>query len=187
VITGEWLNPPPSVRDDGSALLVTAAAGGDFWRTTSYGYDRDSGHALLSPFGPEAAIEVSFIADYDHQFDQAGLLVRLDETTWIKAGAEYCDGVLQLGAVVTRGVSDWSSFPVPWAGREVTIRASRSADAVTIRARAGDDPWQMIRLAPFPPAVEATAGPYCCAPERDGLTVRFTRATPTAPDETLHP
>lgn len=92
MITGDWLNPPPSVRDDGSALLVTAAAGSDFWRTTSYGYDRDSGHALLSPFGPEAAVEVSFLADYDHQFDQAGLLVRLDETTWIKAGAEYCDG-----------------------------------------------------------------------------------------------
>ncbi|MEO3829031.1 DUF1349 domain-containing protein [Actinomadura sp. B10D3] len=187
MITGEWLNTPPSVRDDGSALLVTAAAGSDFWRTTSYGYDRDSGHALLSPFGPEAAVEVSFDADYDQQFDQAGLLVRLDETTWIKAGAEYCDGTLQLGAVVTRGVSDWSSFPVPWAGREVTIRASRSGDAVTIRARAGDDPWQMIRLAPFPPGVEAVAGPYCCAPEREGLTVRFTRADPAPPDEALHP
>ncbi|TDD75779.1 DUF1349 domain-containing protein [Actinomadura darangshiensis] len=187
MITGEWLNPPPSAAPDGAGLLVTAAKGSDFWRTTSYGYDRDSGHALLSPFGPEAAVEVSFVADYDHQFDQAGLLVRLDETTWIKAGAEYCDGALQLGAVVTNEVSDWSSAPVPWTGREVTLRASRSGDAVTIRARAGDDPWQMIRLAPFPSDVPATAGPYCCAPERDGLTVRFTRVIQGPPDATLHP
>ncbi|TDC47521.1 DUF1349 domain-containing protein [Actinomadura sp. KC345] len=186
MITGEWLNPPPAADHDGSALLVTAAKGSDFWRTTSYGYDRDGGHALLSPLGPEAAVEVSFIADYDHQFDQAGLLLYLDETTWIKAGAEYCDGELQLGAVVTRGVSDWSSGPVPWAGREITVRASRSGDAVTVRARAGDDPWQMIRLAPFPVDVPAKAGPYCCAPEREGLTVRFTRVSTGAPDEALH-
>jgi regulation of enolase protein 1 (concanavalin A-like superfamily) len=186
VITGQWLNPPPASAQDGSALLVTAGKGSDFWRTTSYGYDRDSGHALLSPLGPEAAIEVSFIADYDHQFDQAGILVRLDEETWIKAGVEYCDGALQLGAVVTHRVSDWSSSPVPWQGREVTLRASRSGDAVTIRARADSDPWQMIRLAPFPPAADATAGPYCCAPERDGLTVRFTHVSAGPPDETLH-
>ncbi|MEU8121462.1 DUF1349 domain-containing protein [Spirillospora sp. NPDC049024] len=187
MFTGEWLNPPLSATSDGPALLVTAAKGGDFWRTTSYGYDRDSGHALLSPFGPEAAVEVSFVAAYAHQFDQAGVLVRLSETTWIKAGVEYCDGALQLGAVVTDGVSDWSSAPVPWHGREVTVRASRSGDAVTIRARAGDDPWQMIRLAPFPAGVTASAGLYCCAPERDGLTVRFTRVAETPPDAVLHP
>ena len=186
MITGEWLNPPPVADHDGSALLVTAAKGSDFWRTTSYGYDRNGGHALLSPLGPEAAVEVSFVADYDHQFDQAGLLLYLDETTWIKAGAEYCDGGLQLGAVATRGVSDWSSGPVPWAGREITVRASRSGDAVTVRARAGEEPWQLIRLAPFPADVPAKAGPYCCAPEREGLTVRFTRVSTGAPDEALH-
>ena len=186
MISGEWLNRPPASTQDEPALLVTAEKGSDFWRTTAYGYDRDSGHALLSPLGPEAAIEVSFVADYDQQFDQAGILVRLDEETWIKAGVEYCDGVLQLGAVVTHKVSDWSSAPVPWTGREVTLRASRSFDAVPIRARAGSDPWQMIRLAPFPPGVPATAGPYCCAPERDGLTVRFTRVSMGRPDETLH-
>ncbi len=59
--------------------------------------------------------------------------MRLDERTWIKAGIEYCDGALQLGAVVTAGASGWSSAPVPWHGREMTLRASRSGDAVTVR------------------------------------------------------
>ncbi|MFD0688841.1 DUF1349 domain-containing protein [Actinomadura fibrosa] len=187
MFTGEWLNPPPAVAEDGPHLLVTAERGSDFWRTTSYGYDRDGGHALLAPFAAEAAVEVSFVAAYDTQFDQAGVLVRLDAATWIKAGVEYCDGALQLGAVVTHGASDWSSAPVDWAGREVTVRASRSGDAVTVRARAGDDPWHMIRLAPFPAGVPAQAGPYCCAPENDALTVRFTRTLVGPPDKTLHP
>ncbi|MEW2359847.1 DUF1349 domain-containing protein [Spirillospora sp. NPDC029432] len=184
---GTWLNEPPAAARDGADLLMTAARGSDFWRTTSYGYDRDSGHALLAPLGPDAAAEVTFRADFTEQFDQAGLLLRLDERTWIKAGVEYADGLFQAGAVVTHDRSDWSTFPVPeWAGRAVTIRASRTGDAVTVRARAGDEPWRMLRVAPFPPGVPAAAGPYCCAPERDGLTVRFTRLAIGPPDESLH-
>ncbi len=185
--SGRWLNPPPSHARDGDALLVTAERGSDFWRTTSYGYDRDSGHALLADLPAEAAVEVSFVAAFTDQFDQAGLLLRADERTWIKAGVEFADGVPQTGAVVTRDVSDWSTAPVPeWAGRTITIRASRSGDAVTIRARADDDPWQMLRVAPFPEGVPAQAGPYCCAPEREGLTVRFTHFATGAPDTSLH-
>ncbi|MGI5163808.1 DUF1349 domain-containing protein [Spirillospora sp. CA-253888] len=184
---GRWLDPPPAHARDGADLLVTAERGSDFWRTTSYGFERDSGHALLAGLAAEAAVEVSFVAAFTEQFDQAGLLLRIDDRTWIKAGVEFADGVPQTGAVVTREVSDWSVAPVPeWAGRTVTIRASRSGDAVTLRARADDDPWQMLRVAPFPKGVEAQAGPYCCAPEREGLTVRFTRWTTGAPDASLH-
>jgi regulation of enolase protein 1 (concanavalin A-like superfamily) len=182
-----WLNPPPEVVRDGDDLLVTAERGSDFWRTTSYGYDRDSGHALLAPLAPEAAVEATFAAAFTEQFDQAGLLIRLDERTWIKAGVEFADGIAQAGAVVTRDRSDWSTGPVPdWTGRTVTIRASRSGDAVTVRGRAEDEPWRMLRVAPFPEGVPATAGIYCCAPTRSGLTVRFTRLAFGDPDRSLH-
>ena len=62
------------------------------------------------------AAEVCFVVDYGEQFDQAGLLVRADAHSWIKAGVEVSDGELQVGAVVTREASDWSLGPVPhWA------------------------------------------------------------------------
>ncbi|MFF5263878.1 DUF1349 domain-containing protein [Actinomadura viridis] len=184
---GGWLNPPPSLGRDGGDLLVTAERGSDFWRTTSYGYDRDSGHALLFPLAAEGAVEVSFTAAFTEQFDQAGLLVRRDERTWIKAGVEFADGVPQAGAVVTLDRSDWSTGPVPdWSGRTVRIRASRSGDAVTVRGRAGGEPWRMLRVAPFPEGVPASAGLYCCAPERSGLTVRFTRLAFGPADLSLH-
>ena len=62
-------------------------------------------------------------------------LLRAAEDRWIKAGVEGADGVPQVGAVVTNPVSDWSVGPVPaWVGRSVTVRASRSGDAVTIHA-----------------------------------------------------
>lgn len=184
---GTWLNPPPAAAPAGDDLLVTAAAGSDLWQRTSYGFRRDSGHALLAPFPPESAVEVSFVVDYGELFDQAGVLIRVDEQTWVKAGVEISDGAPQLSAVVTAGASDWSMAPVPrWAGARVTLRASWSAGALTVRARTEEEPWRMIRLAPFAPDVPVSAGPYCAAPERDGLTVRFTSWRTGVPDASLH-
>ncbi|MEW1913339.1 DUF1349 domain-containing protein [Kitasatospora sp. NPDC085895] len=182
-----WLNPPASAVPDGRVLVVTTRDRSDFWRTTGYGFVRDDGHALLAPLPDGTAVEVSFVADFDTLYDQAGVMVRVDESTWTKAGVEMSDGVAHLGAVVTRGVSDWSLSPVPeWHGREVTVRASRSGDALTVRARCEDGPWRLVRYAPLTPEAHATAGPYCCSPQRDGLRVRFTAFTFGPADSALH-
>jgi regulation of enolase protein 1 (concanavalin A-like superfamily) len=182
-----WLNPPLSTEPDGDALLVTTRHGSDFWRTTSYGFVHDDGHALLTAFRPGSAVEVGFVARLDELYDQAGLMVRVDAQNWIKAGIELSDGLPQLGAVVTHGRSDWSVAPVPdWAGRRVTIRASRAGDAMTVRARCEDEPWRMVRLAPLAPDATAAAGPFCCSPQREGLTVRFTRFVVGPADTALH-
>ena len=158
-------------------LVVTAVEGSDFWRTTAYGFVHDDGHALLRPFPIGEAVEVSFILDYDQQFDQAGVLVRASETSWAKAGVEISDGVAQVGAVVTHGVSDWSVAPVPdWIGSEVTVRVSRGDDALTVRAKGAGDSWRLVRVAPWP--VDASHRPQVrTAARRLGRAceVRFTR------------
>lgn len=185
--SGDWLNSPPEAAPDGRDLLVTAAEGSDFWRTTAYDFVHDDGHGLLRPFEPGTAVEVSFRLDYGSQFDQAGILVRADARHWVKAGVEVVDGAPQLSAVVTHEVSDWSARPVrEWSSDVVTIRASRAGDALTIRARRQDDPWQFVRLAPWPPDLDAVAGPYCCAPTRAGLRVRFTTWRTGPADLRLH-
>ena len=139
--TGEWTVPPVDLRFDGPDLLATAEKGSDAWRTTAHGYITDNAHALLAPLADGEAVEVDFVAELPEQFDQAGLMVRADEAQWIKAGADFADGTLQLGAVVTRDASDWSSSPIPdWAGKTVTISASRSGDAILIRARVAGEP-----------------------------------------------
>jgi regulation of enolase protein 1 (concanavalin A-like superfamily) len=171
-----WLNEPPEVKADGDDLLVTTGNETDFWRVTGYGYVKDDGHALLAALDIGSAVEVTYVADMTELYDQAGVLVRVDADTWLKAGTELSDGMAQLSTVVTHGVSDWAQQPVPeWAGRPVTVRVSRVGDALTVRARVADEPWRMIRLAPLAPDAVTTAGPYCCTPTRAGLTVRFTR------------
>ncbi|MFC8847445.1 MULTISPECIES: DUF1349 domain-containing protein [unclassified Micromonospora] len=186
---GEWLHQPVRTEPtpDGG-LIVEPAEGSDFWRHTSYGFVHDNGPALLAPLLSGSAVEVDFRFDFAEQFDQAGVLVRVDERNWVKAGVEVSDGQPQVGAVVTREVSDWSVAPVPeWSGRQVSVRVSRAGDALTIRARAGDEPWRLVRVSPLAPDAEAAAGPFCCAPLRSGLAVRFTGWRQGPADAALHP
>jgi regulation of enolase protein 1 (concanavalin A-like superfamily) len=183
---GVWLNPPVSVSVESNNLKVTTVHESDFWRNTSYGFVHDSGHALLIDFPVNTSMEVTFVLDYSGQFDQAGIIVYSDSQHWIKAGVESADGFPQVGAVVTSVNSDWSLAPVPqWMGKEVTVRASRTTDALTIRARCGDDD-QLIRLAPIDPSRSWSAGPHCASPVSASLEVTFTRWTQGDSDLTLH-
>jgi regulation of enolase protein 1 (concanavalin A-like superfamily) len=185
---GTWTTEPAHVSSAASGHLdVTAAEGSDAWRHTAYGFVHDNAHALLAPFAVGDAMEVSFRAPWDGQFDQAGVFVLVDEEHWVKAGIEYSDDHLGLGAVVTDIRSDWSVGHVDdWHDSEITVRVSRWHDAVIVRARADDQPWRLVRVAPFDGDAPATAGPFLAAPTRAGLTVRFTRWQRSAADARLH-
>ena len=71
---GEWSTAPEAAEVHGPDLLVTARPESDFWRVTSYGFVHDDGHGLLVELADGTAVEVSFIADFDQEFDQAGLI-----------------------------------------------------------------------------------------------------------------
>ena len=183
---GTWTRQPVSISQVGDSLTVEAAAESDWWRTTSYGFIHDDGHALIKEFPDESAVEVSFILNYTEQFDQAGIFITSDSENWIKAGVEYCDGFPQVGAVVTQVISDWSVAPVAeWMNQEVTIRVSRSGDAVTVRAGINNN-LRLVRVAPLDASRTWSAGPMFCAPTRAGLTVTFTKWTEGPADSELH-
>ncbi|QYH36327.1 DUF1349 domain-containing protein [Salinibacterium sp. M195] len=185
--TARWTTEPVAVEFSDETLRVTAAENSDAWRTTSYGFVHDTEHAFISPLPVDSAIEVSFVLDFSEQFDQAGLFVRESDSEWMKAGVEISDGAPQLGAVVTHGFSDWSVAPVAeWSGRTVTMRASRTGNAITVRARVDDDDFRLVRLAYFSPEANLEAGLYCCGATRAGLVVTFTGYRQTDADVSLH-
>lgn len=147
----------------------------------------DTEHALLAPLAVGEAMDVSFRASWDGQFDQAGVFVKIDSERWIKAGLEFADGHLGLGAVVTDRGSDWSvGWVDEWRDSEITVRVSRWPDAVIVRACADDGEWRLVRVAPFDGDAAASAGPFLAAPTRAGLTVRFTRWERSGADAALH-
>jgi regulation of enolase protein 1 (concanavalin A-like superfamily) len=163
-----WLNEPARWTGSLDALTVECEPGTDFWRTTHYGFVRDSGHFAFEPL--EDSVEVRFRGDFAAQYDQAGLMLRVDAEHWIKAGIELADGRAWLSVVVTRGLSDWSQQPAPAPGADGfwSVRAVRDRDSVQLLC---DD--QPIRLAPLSGTI--VAGPMCAAPEGPGFTARFAR------------
>lgn len=185
--SGSWLNPPPEFRVIDGELEVVSGKETDFWNHTGYEFTHDNGHALLHPFPPHSAMEVEFSADWAAQFDQAGMLMHADPEHWIKAGVEFADGVLGVGAVVTAENSDWSVGHVPeWGGKQIWVRVSRTENAVTIRARIDGEPWRLVRLAPIDSRLDWHAGPTVASPSRAGLVVRFRTWQTSQPESALH-
>ena len=169
-----WLNPPLAETRSAGELTVKTRAATDFWQHTFYGFRRDSGHFLHRTVAGDFTASVKFIGRYEALYDQAGLMLRADETHWVKTGIEYTDGERHLSAVVTNEFSDWSVLPYLHAGDEVSIRLTRHGEAIRIQF---EDPatghWQMLRLAYLKPAAELQVGVMCCSPEREGFEVTF--------------
>jgi hypothetical protein len=105
---------------------------------------------LLAELPDGSAMEVSFVRPAPSSSTMRAVAA-CQPQHWVKAGVEHVDGHLNVGAVVTDQVSDWSTWPIDWSDRETWVRASRLGDAVTVRAHGGDARWQLVRLAPIDP------------------------------------
>lgn len=174
----DWLNEPPAWRDDGARLTVATGANTDFWRETHYGFVRDSGHLRHVAAPGDFTAEATFGGAYGTLYDQAGLMVRLDERNWVKAGVEFVDGRRLLSCVVTRDFSDWSLAAGQEAPEAVRLRLRRAGTALHVEWRPagngahGADGHEPLRLAHFPKG-PARVGPMCCSPERGGFEAWF--------------
>src|SRR5262245_11766723 len=104
----QWHNEPPTWTAHERTITVTTAPKTDFWRKTHSGTITDNGHFYYDRVTGDFAAEVKISGQYRALYDQAGWMVRLDETTWLKCGIEYLEGIQYASAVVTRDYSDWS-------------------------------------------------------------------------------
>ena len=56
------------------------------------GWD-DSGHAFLKPVSGDFTASTTVTGAYETLYDQAGLMLRIDATHWVKTGIEFTDGL----------------------------------------------------------------------------------------------
>lgn len=177
-----WHEEPErwSVIGSGSTerLRVEPSAGTDFWQRTHYGFQADNGHALLAEVTGDLVMTTHARFTPAHQYDQAGLMVRLSPDCWLKTSVEHEPGRAgRLGAVVTnQGYSDWST--APFDGNDVWLRVRREgADYVVDSSRDGQA-WEQLRLARLAEddgQRSVAAGLYACSPKGAGFVAEFTR------------
>jgi regulation of enolase protein 1 (concanavalin A-like superfamily) len=179
--TMHWQNAPKKSTVDAQSLRVQVDGGTDFWRVTHYGFIRDNGHFYYQEQEGDFLAKVKVIGHYKDLYDQAGLMIRLDEKNWIKTGIEYVKGVQNVSAVVTRDVSDWSVVPRQDSPAAVWLTLLRKGDFVEIQYSFDNKDFKMLRLAYFPPTPgrKVQIGLMCAAPDGKGFPVEFEDFTVT--------
>jgi regulation of enolase protein 1 (concanavalin A-like superfamily) len=169
-----WLNPPASVNfEPGGVITARAKSRTDFWRKTFYGYITDNGHFFhIKVFG-EFMFQARVNGKYAALYDQAGLMVRLDEKHWMKCGSELVENKRWASVVFTHEFSDWStsedlsqSDPVYW-------RVVRKKDSIEAQCSKDGEKFHTLRQGYFPPFVEVQVGVMCAAPEGAGFEAVF--------------
>ena len=170
---GVWLNRPRKRTITADTLDMTTDKGSDFWRETFYGFTRDSGHFYGMPAPARFTAQLRIRAAYEKLYDQAGIMVRIDEERWVKAGIELSDGRAMLSSVLTDGRSDWATAPYTDDPKDFWMRATVADGVLRLQVSNDGKIWPLVRLAPFPQAQSYLVGPMCCTPERQGLKVRF--------------
>lgn len=185
--TGDWHNTPPQWQLSEDALTLETGSETDFWSETLYGFRRDDGHALLVPVSGDFTAHLTFDGAYETLYDQAGVMLRQDETHWLKAGIEFSDAVPNMSVVVTRGASDWSTLALPSASGPQRLRLTRIGNAVVVQFRNAANRWQLLRVADFSVGTELLVGPMACSPKRSGFRAVFTEfAIGPAVTQALH-
>jgi uncharacterized protein len=170
-----WFNEP-STYQLGDGLEIFTDEKTDFWQRTHYGFRRDDGHCLLTTLAGDFSIMARVEFRPQEQYDQCGLIVRVDGENWIKTSTEYEDEqVSRLGSVVTNlGYSDWATQDVPSAHREMGYRISRRGSDFRIESSFDGREWLQMRIAHLHQApAQLAAGVYACSPIGKAFWCRF--------------
>lgn len=169
----QWYNQPPFWNEQDGILTVTSGAKTDFWRKTHYGFIRDSGNFYYQQVTGDFIALVKITGQYQTLYDQAGLMIRLDETTWLKCGIEFVDDVQHVSAVVTRDYSDWSFVPMSHNPTSLWLKLLRKGETVQVLYSLNGEQYTMLRMAYLTEAETVQVGLMCASPESEGFSVTF--------------
>ena len=168
-----WLNEPARWSQRDGVLTVTAEARTDFWRSTGYGFVRDNGHLYGQTRTGDFDLSLRVRGAYADQFDQAGAMLRVDETCWLKTGVEMFENRMRMSTVVTSGHSNWAIASLPPTAAELRLLVSRRGDAVEVRYAPDESELELAAIVYLPPDREVLAGAMCAAPDGSGFEASF--------------
>ncbi len=169
----QWFNEPLNWTIKDGSLLMFVTPKTDYWRETHYGFTVDDGPFYYKTCGGEFETKVKISGDYITRYDQMGLMLRIDEKTWIKTGVEYVDDQIKISAVVTNNKSDWSVVPLDHKPKSIWIKAIRRFDAVEIFYSLDDQNYTMMRIAHFPDNKPVMIGLTAASPDGEGFNALF--------------
>lgn len=169
----KWFNEPASSKQVGDQLAVTTKLKTDFWRKTFYDYVTDNGHFFFLPVAGDFTFECGVGGKYAALYDQAGLMVRIDSSNWLKCGLELVDGIGHASVVVTREYSDWSTVRGITTKEPLTWRMVRKGSSLEVLYSLDGKNFTSTRLGYLPLPASVDTGIMCASPEGGGFDCTF--------------
>jgi regulation of enolase protein 1 (concanavalin A-like superfamily) len=169
----DWYNKPSEFTINPDIISITADGHTDFWRKTRHGYIEDNGHFYFQEVTGNFTAEVKVTGDYATLYDQAGMMARLDELTWLKCGIEFVEGYQYASVVVTRDFSDWSVVRLDTNPESIWFRLSRYDSAFEVSYSLNGDDFHMLRQTYLTEALTIKVGLMIAAPKGDGFAAQF--------------
>lgn len=161
-----WFNQPTKFQL-GEGLEIFTDEKTDFWQRTHYGFQRDDGHCLFTRQVGDFTLTTHVEFRPVSQYDQCGLMVRIDSDNWIKASTEYENEThSRLGSVVTNlGFSDWATQDISSDHREMWYRINRTGRDFILENSYDGLIWLQMRITHLHRAAEVLEiGAYACSP-----------------------
>ncbi len=171
-----WYNEPNRWEVNDEKLSIFPLAETDFWQKTHYGFSPDNGHFLNIKIEGDFICETQVDCKFKNQYDQAGLMVRVSEESWMKTSIEFEQNEPNnLGAVVTsRGYSDWSTQPVSDELINFGLRITRTGSDYKVECKENDaGNWFQLRLFHLEDKPIVDVGVYACSPKGAGFQADF--------------
>jgi uncharacterized protein len=169
----KWFNEPASAKQSGDQFVVTTKPKTDFWRKTLYDYVTDNGHFFSLPITGDFTFESRIAGKYAALYDQAGLMVRIDSSNWLKCGLELVDGIGHASVVVTREFSDWSTVRGITTKDPLRWRIVRKGSSLEVLYSLDGKNFISTRLGYLPLQATVDTGIMCCSPEGAGFECTF--------------
>lgn len=169
----QWFNESEKWEVKNKTLNMEVTPKSDYWRVSHYGFTVDDAPFYYATYGGEFEVKVKITGNYKTRFDQMGLMLRIDNERWIKAGVEFVDNKFNISAVVTDKKSDWSVLQLEKTPSFVWIKAVRRLDAVEFFYSLDDKNYIMIRNAPFQDNIPVMVGLMAASPDGDGFNAKF--------------
>ena len=159
-----WFNPPVSSKINSGVLTVRSKPKTDFWQKTFDGYTADSGHFFHLPASGDFKFTALCNGNFATQYDQNGLMVRIDADNWMRCGTEFIDGKRSASVVFTRTYSDGSTLPDLSQTAPIWWRLVRKNDSIETFLSLDGEKYMSVRMGYFPKEKTVQVGIMCCAP-----------------------
>jgi regulation of enolase protein 1 (concanavalin A-like superfamily) len=170
-----WFNEPKNWAIEGGKLVVYPEKS-DFWSKTHYGFSFDNGHCLLYRMKGDFVLATKVRFSPQHQYDQAGLMVRISKECWLKTSVEFEDEHLsRLGVVVTNsGYSDWSTQDFGPMINEIELKVEKRGQDAVVAFKTEQTNWSQMRIAHLHQQADLIqCGLYACCPVDTGFRAEF--------------